>query len=322
LGRIMSKSGSKSKTAAATPSGPPTQSVANRIATATPKTLPASDPAKHASKPGNTSARNNATRKSRSKTKRDSAIAKELRNHSYSATTTEDAKAKSKNDGRAAAGGSDSVIILANSSGKKTQDQSKISLGSRKSSKRIPGDARHFNGEAGGMKRSASNNAIFTSPSEQRLIREMVKAEMNLMVEKHVKQVLKQKTRTETVENLRSSTNQLVQNMVATVASQKKDQKPEKPRKEAKSTKSPQPIPTYDESDFEQLNQIYTPPRMTDESLFNIERWINPEGSPYTSAKDTPVVTDDESGIEEEYQKKTPTVRFSIPPKQSRKASK
>ncbi|ODM92701.1 hypothetical protein Ocin01_13983, partial [Orchesella cincta] len=130
---------------------------------------------------------------------------------------------------------------------------------------------------------------VTNSVSEQVVIREMVKAEMDMMVERHVKDVLL-RTKEEKNKDYRSD--------------RYKDMLDSEPEDSI--------------LDSENLEPVYTPPRFQDTSLFSLEQWINPEGNQpetaYTSAKDTPATTaeDGRSG-NKRTATKPQTVRFSLP---------
>ncbi|CAL8091450.1 unnamed protein product [Orchesella dallaii] len=133
---------------------------------------------------------------------------------------------------------------------------------------------------------------VTSSLSEQAVIRQMVKAEMDMMVERHVKDVMLRTNEEKDVDYRSARHKQLLESE-----------------------------PEDSILDSENLEPVYTPPRFQDTSLFSLEQWINPEGNEpgtaYTSAKDTPATTAEDGRGGGRKNGRAPTkpqtVRFSLP---------
>lgn len=172
---------------------------------------------------------------------------------------------------------------------------------------------------------------IFNSASEQQMIREMVKAEMNLMVGHRVNHDVTENTKSSRSKSRKQSSPE-EQGLVGQQLRHDYDEEVDEggdAEGELDLEKPPLELTDNDEMESGLLTPVYTPPKYYDDALFSLENWLNPEansvpGSAYTSAKETPATTANNNEHfygrgrqkKERVPSKAQTVRFSLPTQQ------
>lgn len=133
---------------------------------------------------------------------------------------------------------------------------------------------------------------VFNSESDQKIIRDVVKEEIKLMVNRKVKKSMK-KLKHRSTSSKKSAGGRGEEGYIKRRIDLDKEIDEGEPsfKSGLRHRRGNSPVERED-IDSGEITPVYTPPKFYDESLFSLEKWVNPDtvppGSAYTSDNDTP----------------------------------